>query len=181
VLLRCRFEACELMDGSAPIERALQRAGGPSQSRLDPAGSTPLLSAGHDVHMEEEKHWEGCPFHESGECPQEAVVDRLLLVPQFLSTRECEAARATCQSCEKRLAERRKHHRTRRFLTGVLFKERGAPYQAKILDVSEGGALLELDGWVHFEQDEKATLEIHSAPVSPAESSRPPQSRSLVE
>ncbi len=46
--------------------------------------------------------------------------------------------------------------------------------QAKILDVSEGGALLKLDGWVHFEQNEKATLEIHSALVNPNESSGPP-------
>ena len=119
-------------------------------------------------------YWERCPFHESGECPQEVLVDRLLLVPQFLSTLEREAARATCQSCEKRLAERRKHRRTRRFLPGILFKEGGAPFQAKILDVSEGGVLLELDGWVHFEQGEKAILEIHSAPANPTGSSGSP-------
>jgi hypothetical protein len=119
-------------------------------------------------------YWERCPFHESRQCPQETVVDRLVLVPQFLSPREREAAMATCQSCEKRLAERRRHRRTRRFLTGLLFTEEGAPFQAKILDVSEGGALLELDGWAHFEQGEKASLEIHPTSASPPGSSRPP-------
>lgn len=119
-------------------------------------------------------YWERCPFHESGQCPQEAVVDRLLLVPQFLSTREIEAATATCQSCGKRLAERRKHRRTRRFLTAILGKEQGTTHHAKILDVSEGGALLELEEWVNFEQGEKASLEIHSAPANSTGSSRPP-------
>jgi hypothetical protein len=119
-------------------------------------------------------YWEKCPFHESGHCPQAAVVDRLLLVPQFLSRLERESAMATCQSCDKRSAERRKHHRTRRFLTAILFTEEGAPFHAKILDVSEGGALLELDGWGHFEQGERASLEIRPAPVNPTGSSRPP-------
>jgi hypothetical protein len=97
-----------------------------------------------------------------------------LLVPQFLSPPEREVAKATCQNCAKRLAERRRHRRTRRFLTGVLFKERGTRLQARILDVSEGGALLELDGWVHFEQGEKTSLEIHPTSASPPGSSRPP-------
>jgi hypothetical protein len=121
-----------------------------------------------------QSYWERCPFHESGQCPQEAIVDRLLLVPQLLSAREIEAATATCQSCGKRLTDRRKHRRTRRLLTCVLFKEEGAPIQAKILDVSEGGALLELDGLLHLEQDEEVTLEILPAPVNPIGPSRPP-------
>jgi hypothetical protein len=121
-----------------------------------------------------ESHWERCPFHESGQCPQEAVVDRLSLVPQFLSTREIEAATATCQGCEKRLGEKRKHRRTKRPLRGVVFKEHGATLKAEILDVSEGGALLELEEWVQFEQGEKASLEIHPTPVNPTGSSRPP-------
>ena len=121
-----------------------------------------------------ETFWERCPFHESGQCPQEALVCKLLLVPQFLSTREIEAATATCQGCEKRLGEKRKHRRTRRLFRGVLFKEQGTTLQAKILDVSEGGALLELEEWGHFEQGEKACLEIHLAPANPNGSSRPP-------
>ena len=120
-----------------------------------------------------QSYWDRCPFHESGQCPQETVVDRLLLVPQFLSTREIEAATAMCQSCEKRLGEKRTHRRRRRFPTGVLFKEGGAPIRAKILDVSEGGALLELD-WFHLEQDEEVTLEIHPTPANPIGPSRPP-------
>ena len=121
-----------------------------------------------------ESHWERCPFHESGQCPQEAVVCKLLLVPQFLSTREIEAATATCQGCEKRLGEKRKHPRVRRPLRGVVFKEQGTTLQAKILDVSEGGALLELDGWIHFDQGEKASLEIQPTPMNQTGSSRPP-------
>jgi len=121
-----------------------------------------------------QRHWERCPFHESGQCPQEAVVCKLLLVPQFLSKREIEAATVTCRGCEKRLGEKRKHRRTRRPFRGVLFKGQRTTLQAKILDVSEGGALLELEEWGHFEQGEKACLEIHPAPANPNGSSRPP-------
>jgi hypothetical protein len=121
-----------------------------------------------------QSYWERCPFHESGQCPQETIVDRLSLLPGFVSPREVEAATATCESCAKRLGERRKHRRTRRPFRCVVFKEQGTTLNAKILDVSEGGALLELEEWVHFERGEKARLEIHSDAANPSESSRLP-------
>jgi PilZ domain len=61
----------------------------------------------------------------------------------------------------------------RRPLRGVVFKEQGTTLQAEILDVSEGGALLELEERGHFEPGEKAFLEIHPTPVNLTGSSRP--------
>jgi len=66
------------------------------------------------------------------------------------------------------LAERRRHRRSRRPFRCLVFKEPGKTLKAKILDVSEGGALLELEEWVHFERGEKASLEIHPAAGNPS-------------
>jgi hypothetical protein len=107
------------------------------------------------------KYWEACPFHESGRCPQQAIVSRLLLVPQFLSAMEIATATTFCHTCEKRLGERRRERRVRRPLNGVLLTDEEGPAEVDILDLSDGGALVRLRDWVRLHEGEKVCLVIY--------------------
>jgi hypothetical protein len=107
-------------------------------------------------------YWEACPFHESGQCPQQATVNRLLVVPQFLSATESETATTTCETCEKRLGDRRRHRRVRRPLSGVLLTgEEVPPTEVDILDLSDGGVLIRLKDRVRLTEGEKVRLVIY--------------------
>jgi predicted DNA-binding antitoxin AbrB/MazE fold protein len=106
-------------------------------------------------------YWEACPFHESGRCPQQATVNRLLVVPQFLSAMEIETATTTCETCEKRLGDRRRHRRVRRSLSGVILSGEEVPTEVNILDLSEGGVLVRLKDRVRLREGEKVRLVIY--------------------
>ena len=97
---------------------------------------------------------------------------------RVIVSRNCFRKRTCCRLSSKGSTGgspgKRKHCRTRRPFRGVVFKEQGTTLKAKILDVSEGGALLELEEWVHSEQGETACLEIHPPSLTSSESSRPP-------
>jgi hypothetical protein len=116
-------------------------------------------------------YWEACPFHENGRCPQQAIVNRLLLVPQFLSAMEIETATTSCQACEKRLGERRRQRRVRRPLNGVLLTGEEVPAEVDILDLSDGGALIRLRDWVRLHEGEKVCLVIYFPPRTERRSS----------
>jgi hypothetical protein len=103
-------------------------------------------------------YWEACPFHESGRCPQQATVNRMLVVPQFLSATEIETATTTCETCEKRLGDKRRHRRVRRPLTGVLLTGEEVPTEVDILDLSDGGALIRLKDRLRLREGEKVRL-----------------------
>jgi hypothetical protein len=111
-------------------------------------------------------HWDGCPFHATGQCPQQLAIDRISLIPQLLPPLEIEAARTVCEKCGKRLGEKRRDARTKRPLQFALSKGDLPPIQGDIINVSRGGALLKVKDWIRFTPGEKVRLEIHSAHLS---------------
>jgi len=114
----------------------------------------------------ENEHWDRCPFHASGECPQQLAIDRIALIPHLVPPLETEAARTVCEKCGQRLGEKRKHVRTKRPLQVALSKGGLPPIQGDIINISLGGALLKVRDWVRFTPGEKVRLEIHSPHLS---------------
>jgi hypothetical protein len=122
-------------------------------------------STGRGNDMEKE-HWDGCPFHATGQCPQQLAIDRISLIPHLLPPSEIEAARTVCEKCGKRLGEKRKHARTKRPLQVTLSKDDLPSIQGDIINISRGGALLKVRDWVRFTLGEKVRIEIHSPHLS---------------
>ena len=110
----------------------------------------------------ETEHWDRCPFHASGQCPQQLAIDRISLIPQFVTLSDIEAATTVCKKCGQRLGEQRKHVRTKRPLEVTLSKGDLPSIQGDIINISQGGALLQLRDWARFTAGEKVRLEIYS-------------------
>jgi|GEM_PF-451320 len=110
----------------------------------------------------EKEHWDRCPFHANGQCPQQLAIDRMSLIPQLVAPSEIEAARTVCEKCGQRLGDKRKHVRTKRPLEVTLSKGDLPPIQGDIINISQSGALLKLRDWVRFTAGEKVCLEIYS-------------------
>jgi hypothetical protein len=110
----------------------------------------------------EKEHWAGCPFHATGDCPQQLSIDRVSLLPHLVPPLEIEAARAVCEKCGRRLGEKRKHARTKRPLHVTLSKGDLPPIQGDIINISRGGALVKVGDRVRFTVGERVRLEIHS-------------------
>ena len=126
----------------------------------------------------EKEYWDRCPFHASGQCPQELAINRVSLFPQLVAPLEVEAARAVCEKCGQRLGEERKHVRTKRPLAVALFKGDLPPIQGDIIDISQGGALVKLKHWVEFTEGERVRLEIY--PPHLTSSDRPADARHVL-
>ena len=109
----------------------------------------------------ENEHWDRCPFHASGECPQQLAIDRIALIPHLVPPLETEAARTVCEKCGQRLGEKRKHVRTKRPLQVALSKGDLPPIQGDIINISLGGALLKVRDWGRFTAGEKVRLTIY--------------------
>jgi len=109
----------------------------------------------------EKEHWDGCPFHATGQCPQQLAIDRIALIPQLLPPLEIEAARTVCERCGQRLGEKRKHVRTKRRLEVTLSKGDLPSIQGDIINISQGGALLKLRDWTRFTVGEEVRLKIY--------------------
>jgi hypothetical protein len=108
------------------------------------------------------EHWDKCPFHATGDCPQQLAIDRISLIPNLVRPLEIDAARAVCQKCGRRLGEKRKHARTKRPLRATLSKGDLPPIQGDIINISRGGALVKVGDRVRFTVGERVRLEIHS-------------------
>jgi hypothetical protein len=108
------------------------------------------------------EHWDKCPFHATGDCPQQLAIDRISLIPNLVRPLEIDAARAVCQKCGRRLGEKRKHARTKRPLRATLSKGDLPPIQGDIINISRGGALLKVRDCLRFAPGERLRLEIHS-------------------
>jgi c-di-GMP-binding flagellar brake protein YcgR len=59
------------------------------------------------------------------------------------------------------LDQKRKYPRIKRPLQIFLIKERQTAIKGNIVDISEGGALIQLETWADFKKDEKVLLEIY--------------------
>ncbi len=83
-------------------------------------------------------------------------------------------AATVCQTCEKRLGERRRHPRVKRPLNGVLLTLTGEdpPAQVDILEVSESGALIRLKDWIRLHEGQEICLVVY-APCETARRSSP--------
>ena len=101
-------------------------------------------------------------------------MDKLLLIPQLLTAAEIEVATATCQTCEKRLGEKRRHPRTRRPLKGALRKGAKTPIPVDIIDLSPGGALLKLKNWIEMKEGEEISLELYPPRITSTDGSPSP-------
>jgi hypothetical protein len=110
----------------------------------------------------EKEHWDGCPFHATGQCPQHLAIDRIALIPQLVPPSEIEAARTVCEKCGQRLGDKRKDVRTKRPLEVTLSQGDLPPIQGDIINISQGGALLKLRDWDRFTAGEMVRLEIYS-------------------
>jgi len=109
----------------------------------------------------ENEHWDSCPFHASGQCPQQLAIDRISLIPQFVTLSDMEAATTVCKKCGQRLGEQRKHVRTKRPLEVTLSKGDLPSIQGDIINISQGGALLKLRDWTRFTVGEEVRLKIY--------------------
>jgi len=102
-----------------------------------------------------DEYWVHCPYAQSDECPQSDAIVRVYLFPQLLDPADIDSIKQTCKTCGKYLDQKRKHPRIKRPLQIVLIKERQTAIKGNIVDVSEGGALIQLQTWADFKKDEK--------------------------
>jgi len=110
-----------------------------------------------------DEYWVHCPYAQSDECPQSDAIVRVYLFPQLLDPADIDSIKQTCKTCGKYLDQKRKHPRIKRPLQIVLIKERQTAIKGNIVDVSEGGALIQLQTWADFKKDEKVLLEIYAS------------------
>lgn len=114
-----------------------------------------------------DEHWLHCPYAKSDECPQSDAIVRVYLFPQLLDPADIASITQTCRTCGKYLDQKRKYPRIKRRLQIVLIKEGQTAIKGNLVNLSEGGALIQLQTWVDFKKDEKVLLEIHpSVPAS---------------
>jgi hypothetical protein len=114
-----------------------------------------------------DEYWVNCPYAESDECSQSDAIVRVYLIPQLLNPADIDSTRQTCKTCGKYLHQKREYPRIQRPLQFVPVKEGQTAINGNIVDLSEGGALIQLQKWADFKKDEKVLLEIHpSRPTS---------------
>jgi hypothetical protein len=110
-----------------------------------------------------DEYWVNCPYSDSNECPQFDAIVRVSLIPQLLAPTDIDSIKHTCKTCGKYLDQKRKYPRIKRPLKIVLTKEGQAAIKGNIVDLSDGGALIQLQTWADFKKDEKVLLEIYSS------------------
>ena len=115
----------------------------------------------------EDNYWERCPYYESSDCPRSETIDRAYLIPQLLDTSEIEVIGQICRECGKYLDDKRKDPRIRRPLQIALSQGHKTAIEGNIVNISDGGALIELKGWADLGENERVVLHIYpSHPVS---------------
>jgi hypothetical protein len=113
-----------------------------------------------------DEYWVHCPYSDSDECPQSDAIVRVYLIPQLLDPADIDSTKQICRTCGKYLDQKRKYPRIKRPLQVVLIKEGQTAIKGNIVDLSEGGALIQVQTWADFKKDEKVLLEIY--PSHPA-------------
>ena len=116
--------------------------------------------------------YEECHYLHIGQCPNESLLQKALLIPQLLAPSELAEAIATCKSCRSSLRERRKHSRIMRPLRSNVSKDTGSAIQGQIINISGNGALIKVKHWSDFKSDEKIKLTIYLAGESIIKESR---------
>jgi len=106
---------------------------------------------------------ENCPHSDSGQCPQPVAVARAYLIPQLVERSEVEATKQLCRTCGKYLEEKRTYPRVRRPLPIILSQGKKTAIKGELVNISEGGALVKLDSWADFDQDQIVTLAAYSS------------------
>ena len=107
--------------------------------------------------------WERCHYYCSGQCPEQSTMDKAYLIPQLLKPSQLKAATDTCNQCEYYHEEKRKYRRvTRSFKVVVSNKEPRKNTQGTIVDVSINGALVKLDNWINFNENETVNLQLYA-------------------
>ena len=119
----------------------------------------------------EDNYWEKCPYYESSDCPRSETIDRAYLIPQLLETSEIEATEQICRECGKYLHDKRKYPRIRRPFQIALFQGHKAAIEGNIVNISDGGALLELKSSADIGENERVVLDIY--PAHPVSDKRP--------
>jgi hypothetical protein len=90
-------------------------------------------------------------------------MDKAYLIPQLLKPSQLKAATDTCNQCEYYHEEKRKYRRvTRSFKVVVSNKEPRKNTQGTIVDVSINGALVKLDNWINFNENETVNLQLYA-------------------
>jgi hypothetical protein len=112
------------------------------------------------------EYWKNCPYYENGNCPQSESIDAAYLIPQLLDPADIDSIKQTCKTCGKYSDQKREYPRIKRPLQIVLTKEGQKAIKGNIVDLSEGGALIQLQTWADFRKDEKVLLEIYPSPAS---------------
>ena len=108
-----------------------------------------------------DEYWEDCSCFENGQCPQPDAVARAYLIPQLLDPSEIGVIKKLCRTCGKYLNEKRKHPRVKRSFQINLQKGNGKTIEGDVVNISEGGALIKLQNWADFEENEEVILEIY--------------------
>ena len=110
-----------------------------------------------------EQVWERCHYYCSGQCPEQATIDKAYLIPQLLKPSQLKAATDTCNQCEYYHEEKRKYRRvTRSFKVVVSNREPRKNTKGTIVDVSTNGALIRLDNWANFHKNETVNLQLYA-------------------
>ena len=106
--------------------------------------------------------WERCHYYCSRQCPEQSTMDKAYLIPQLLKSSQLKTAADTCDKCEYYNEEKRKYRRvTRSFKVIVSNKEPRKNTQGTIVDVSINGALIKIDNWVNFDENEIVNLQLY--------------------
>jgi hypothetical protein len=115
----------------------------------------------------EDNYWEKCPYYESSDCPRSETIDRAYLIPQLLDTSEIEVIGQICRECGKYLDDKRKYPRISRPFRIALSQGHKTAIEGHIVNISDGGALIELRSWAELGENERVVLNIYpSQPVS---------------
>ena len=107
--------------------------------------------------------WERCHYYCCGQCPEQSTMDKAYLIPQLLKPSQLKTAADTCDKCKYYHEEKRKYRRvTRSFKVIVSNKEPRKNTQGTIVDVSINGALIKLDSWINFCENETVNLQLYN-------------------
>jgi len=106
---------------------------------------------------------EKCQYFLDEGCPYQSEISKAVLIPQLLDPREIRDLLELCQGCEKFQNERRTSLRIKRpFRVAVTNQKPTEKTRGTIINISNAGALIQLEGWPEFRDHEILKLETYS-------------------